>query len=84
MFDTEPSLWVAEISWRTTTCESLLTYEVANDFFTQPNGRPNFRSPTYLVQLQGQGERKIYKYEGLNTLNFHSVQGGLPWTAKEF
>jgi hypothetical protein len=47
---------------------------VASDFFTSPGGA-KFESLTWLIQLEGGCERKVYRYErGFKLLSFHSDQ----------
>ncbi|KAK0652450.1 hypothetical protein B0T16DRAFT_322463 [Cercophora newfieldiana] len=57
---------------------TVLSQELPETFFTDGNssgrGPSNFRSLTWLVQLEGQGERKVYRYpNGFKFLNLHSV-----------
>ncbi|CAM1510177.1 Fc.00g005120.m01.CDS01 [Cosmosporella sp. VM-42] len=59
---------------------TILSQVLAEDFFTSPatNGSANFRSSTYLVQLEGTGTRKIYHYQnGFKFVIFHSRQSEL-------
>ncbi|EPE34329.1 hypothetical protein GLAREA_10023 [Glarea lozoyensis ATCC 20868] len=53
---------------------------VADDFTTSlqtPGQRPNFASPTYLVQIEESGAREVHHYKrGFEYLDFSSVQNG--------
>ena len=56
----------------------LLDFTVADDFFSSmktASGRANFALPTWLVQLEGSGTRKVYRYDnGFQYLSFPNVQ----------
>jgi len=56
-------------------------FVVAENFLsslTSPNGRPNFSSLTYFVQMEESGTRKVYRFaNGFKYLNFSDVQSKL-------
>ncbi|KAH7316898.1 hypothetical protein B0I35DRAFT_512743 [Stachybotrys elegans] len=53
---------------------TILSQVLANDFFSSPNSS-NFQSPTYLVQIEGGGESKVYSYpKGFRYMRFQETQ----------
>ena len=56
------------------------TFLVDNDVnWTGKGSSAKFASPTWLVQMESPGARKVYHYpKGFKFLNFHSVHGELP------
>jgi len=55
---------------------------VAGDFLNRPGGRPDFASPTYVVQIIDSGTRKTHLYkEGFKILEFSDVQSKFPMQA---
>ncbi|KAK6543480.1 hypothetical protein TWF694_000226 [Orbilia ellipsospora] len=54
---------------------TILSQELAEDFMTSADGyQPNFASPTYVVQVSGQGTREISKYDkGFKYFDFEDV-----------
>lgn len=55
-------------------CDGFFTEDSAASTGTRATA--NFTSPTWLVQMEGPGVRKVYHYpKGFKFLNFHSVYG---------
>ncbi|RYP06228.1 hypothetical protein DL765_009571 [Monosporascus sp. GIB2] len=54
---------------------TVLSQVLADDFFSPPTGRPSFASPTWLVQIEGNGVRRIYyRQNGFRYLDLRSTQ----------
>lgn len=54
---------------------TILSQTLAKDFLNGPNGKPNFGSSTYVMQIERMGIRKVHKYEnGFRYLHFSNVQ----------
>ncbi|RYP55178.1 hypothetical protein DL768_000172 [Monosporascus sp. mg162] len=54
---------------------TVLSQVLADDFFSPSTGRPSFASPTWLVQIEGNGIRHIYyRQNGLRFLDFRNTQ----------
>ncbi|KIW64496.1 hypothetical protein PV04_09425 [Phialophora macrospora] len=57
---------------------SILSQELAEDFLSSVNAsgtRPNFASPTFLVQMESTGKREVYRFDrGFAYLDFVSAQ----------
>ncbi|KAI0022786.1 hypothetical protein F4780DRAFT_731474 [Xylariomycetidae sp. FL0641] len=57
---------------RSTTVSQVLV----DDFFASPTSRPNYTGPTYVVQFEDDGRRKVYHYKhGFQQLSLSSTQG---------
>jgi hypothetical protein len=54
--------------------------QVPDRFFTSASSfEPSFAAPTWLVQLEGNGKRKVYHYpDGFRFLSFRNTSGELP------
>ncbi|RYO90638.1 hypothetical protein DL764_008421 [Monosporascus ibericus] len=54
---------------------TVLSQVLADDFFSPSTRRPSFASPTWVVQIEGSGIRRIYhRQNGLRFLDFRSTQ----------
>ncbi|RYP79429.1 hypothetical protein DL770_006666 [Monosporascus sp. CRB-9-2] len=54
---------------------TVLSQVLADDFFSPSTRRPSFASPTWLVQIEGKGIRRIYyRQNGLRFLDLRSTQ----------
>jgi hypothetical protein len=52
---------------------------MTKNFLNGSNGRLNFGSETYVIQIEGMGIRKVYKYENeFKYFNFSNVQSTDP------
>ncbi|XXG96081.1 hypothetical protein Hte_002358 [Hypoxylon texense] len=54
---------------------TIVSQVLVDDFFDSPSGKPNYSGPTYVVQIEGDGKRNVYKYErGFRYLNLSNAQ----------
>ncbi|RYO80221.1 hypothetical protein DL766_003661 [Monosporascus sp. MC13-8B] len=54
---------------------TVLSQVLADEFFSPPTGRPSFASPTWLVQIEGNGVRRIYyRQNGFRFPDLRSTQ----------
>ncbi|RYP40588.1 hypothetical protein DL767_001588 [Monosporascus sp. MG133] len=54
---------------------TVLSQVLADDFFSRATGRPSFASPSWIVQIEGKGLRRIYhRQNGFRFLDLRSTQ----------
>ncbi|KAI6083642.1 hypothetical protein F4821DRAFT_190588 [Hypoxylon rubiginosum] len=55
---------------------TIVSQVLVENFFDSPSGKPDYSGPTYVVQIEGDGKRNVYKYErGFRYLKLSNPQG---------